>query len=82
MLISSEKDFKDYQDPVFGMIVNFKMVNIGPRAIEQASHSGAKICEVASLQPGFFILADTDDEIRKAMHDLVDLFCNAREGKQ
>lgn len=82
MLISSEKDFKDYPDPISGLVVNFKMVNIGPNALERAGHSGSKICDLSGLQPGFFILADTDDEIRKAMHDLVDIFCNAREGKQ
>ena len=82
MLISSEKDFKDYPGPIHGMVVNFKIVNVGPNALEQAGHNGLNIYEATNLQPGFFLLADSDDEIRKAMHDLVDRFCNAREGKQ
>lgn len=82
MFVSSEKDFNDHQNPIPGQIVHFKIVNLGPNTLEQTGRVGSKICEVVRNQSGFFVVGETNEEIRKAMHDLVDSFCNIREGKQ
>lgn len=82
MFVSSEKDFNDHPHPIPGQIVHFKMVSVGPGTLEQTGRLGNKICDLVKSQSGFFIVGDNADEIRKAMHDLVDRFCNLREGKQ
>lgn len=64
------------------VLVAFKMVTFGPNTLAEAERRGSKICEIAAQQPGFFIIADRNDAVRQTMHDLVDRFCNASEGKQ
>lgn len=66
--------------PDNALVVAFKLVNFGPNTLAEAGRNGAKICEIADKQPGFFIISESSEGLRQAMHDLVDRFCNSREG--
>ena len=46
----------------------------------QANHLGHKVCEIVRAVPGHFIVHENGDDVRAALHDLVDQFCNAYEG--
>ena len=63
-------------------LVAFKMVTFGPNTLAEAEYRGSRICEIAAQQPGFFIISESSDGLRQSMHDLVDRFCNASEGKK
>lgn len=79
----TEQEFRFYELPIpedIG-VVAFKLVNLGPNTLKEAEFMGTKICEIAAKQPSFFIITDSSEELRKTMHDFVDRFCNAREGK-
>jgi hypothetical protein len=62
-------------------VVAFKLVNFGPNTLAEAGRVGSRICEIADQQPSFFIISESPEGLRQGMHDLVDRFCNVREGK-
>jgi len=82
-IITSEKDLREYKHPFSHNVrmVHFKMVGIGPNTLAQAEYLGAKVCDIATIQPGYFVISGDGNGLRQAMHDLVDRFCNAQEGK-
>lgn len=67
--------------PDNALIVAFKLVNFGPNTLAEAGRAGKRICEIADQQPSFFIISESPEGLRQSMHDLVDRFCNIREGK-
>ena len=81
--ISSEQDLDQHPDPLpEGMVmIHFKMVGVGPNTLASAEHLGSKVCQIVREQPGFFLLSQDGSGLRETMHDLVDRFCNAQEGK-
>ena len=82
--IHSEQDFEEYPDklPEGVMMIHFKMVGVGPNTMAKAEHLGPNLCRIVREQPGFFIMSRGGSNLREAMHDLVDRFCDAQEGKQ
>jgi len=83
-IISSEQDLRSYDQPFpeGTLIVHFKIVGVGPNTLEQAEYLGPNICEAVDGQPGFFVIGNTEEGIRAAMHDLIDRFCDSRENKE
>lgn len=81
--ISSETDLKDYNGKFSEdvVMIHFKMVGIGSNTLARAEYSGANICQITQEQPGYFLISEDGTGLREAMHDLVDRFCNAQEGK-
>lgn len=82
--ISSEQDFDDFKDklPEGLMMIHFKMVGVGPNTMSKAERLGPRICQIVREQPGFFLVSQDGSGLREAMHDLVDRFCNAQEGRE
>lgn len=62
-------------------VVSFKMVNLGSNTLNQAERIGEKICEIVAQQQDFYIISKSPESIRKLLHDYIDRFCDAREGK-
>ncbi len=62
-------------------MIHFKMIGIGPNTLEQAEHLGPRICKLVREQPGFFVISQDGVGLREVMHDLVDRFCDAQEGR-
>ncbi len=81
--ITTEKDIEQHEQPlpVGTKLIHFKLVGIGSNTMGQANHLGHKICEIVRAVPGFFIVHETGLDVRAALHDLVDRFCNNLEGK-
>lgn len=82
--ISSEQDFENFKGklPEDLMMIHFKMVGVGPNTMAEAEHLGPRICQIVREQPGFFLVSRTGgSDLREAMHDLVDRFCDAQEGE-
>ena len=80
-ILSTEEDFEGYDDkiPAGNLIIHFKMVGVGPKTQEANDYTGTNICQVVRQQPGFFILSDDVNGLRKVMHDFVDRFCDSQE---
>lgn len=80
-IVTSEGDLSCHGKPLPVGIraIHFKMVGIGVNTLTKADYMGSKICEIARNQPGFFLITDDGTNLREAMHDLVDRFCNAQE---
>lgn len=80
--ISSEQDFEEFPDkfPADLMMIHFKMVGIGPNTMANAEHLGKNVCKIVREQPGFFLVSQDGSDLREAMHDLVDRFCDAQDG--
>lgn len=81
--LHTEQDFEDYPNrlPDDLIMIHFKMVGVGPNTVSKAEGRGSEICKIVRDQPGFFLMSNGDD-LRAAMHDLVDRFCDAQEGKK
>ena len=81
--ISSEQDFEEFPDkfPEGLILIHFKMVGVGHNTMAKAEHLGPNICKIVREQPGFFLVSQDGSDLRDAMHDLVDRFCDAQEGK-
>jgi len=62
-------------------VLAFKLVKVGPKTLASVQGKGAEICDFVDLQPGFFIIGTSSDDVRASMHELVDRFCNKIEGK-
>ena len=82
-IITTEQDLSDHAQPIPKdvVLVYFKLIGVGPNTLAKTEHLGRKICEVVRQQPGFFVMSRGGSGLREAMHDLVDRFCNAQEGK-
>ena len=82
-IITTEEDILNHKDPLPTNVtlVHFKMIGVGPNTMERANYLGSAICEIVNQQSGFFILSEDDNSFREAMHDLVNRFCDAKEGK-
>jgi hypothetical protein len=59
----------------------FKIVGIGPNTIESCEGNVEEIRQILVKQPGFFILSDSQEDMRETLHQLVDKFCDALEVK-
>lgn len=81
LVTTQELKAYEVQLPDNVQVVAFKLVNVGPKTLADAEYRGVKICEITEQQSSFYIISESSEEIRKSMHDLVDRFCNAREGK-
>ena len=82
-LVTSEELAKlEHPLPDNILLVAFKMVTFGPNTLAEAERRGSKLCEIAAQQPSFFIISESPEGLRQSMHDLVDRFCNASEGKR
>jgi hypothetical protein len=81
--VTDEKDVEQHKEPFpeGTKLIHFKLVGIGANTMGQANHLGHKICEVVRTVPGFFIVHENSTDVRAALHDLVDRFCNQYEGK-
>lgn len=82
--IHSEQNFEEYPGKIPGdlMMIHFKMLGVGPNTLAKAEYLGPNICKIVREQPGFFLVSRTGgSDLREAMHDLVDRFCDAQEGK-
>ena len=81
-IITSEQDLSGHEQPLPDDVVvaHFKLVGVGPNTLAKAGHLGSKICELATAQPGFFVIGSSIQAIREAMHCLVDDCCDAQEG--
>jgi len=81
--LHGEKDLEDFDGrlPEGHPLIHFKIVGVGPNTMERADYSGFKLCEIVRQQPGFFLMSDDGSGFREALHDLVDRFCDAQEGK-
>ena len=80
--LHTEEDINNHPEPLpVGLYtVYFKMVAVGPNTLEAAEHLGPRICQIVREQPGYFCLGqDGPTDLREAMHDLVDRFCDAQE---
>jgi hypothetical protein len=62
-------------------VVAFKLVNIGTNTLTEIGYVGERISDIADKQGTFFIIGESSEGIRESMHELVDRFCDAREGK-
>lgn len=62
-------------------MIHFKMVGIGPNTMATAEYLGENVCKIVREQPGFFLVSQDGSDLRDAMHDLVDRFCDAQDGK-
>ena len=81
-IICSEQDIEAFKNKLPNVImVHFKIVGVGPNTLGQASHDGDKLCKIVREQPGFFVLSHDGLDLREAMHDIVDRFCNTQEGQ-
>lgn len=82
-IITSEADIEQHKNPLPESLklIHFKMVGIGPNTMQQAGFLGQNLCKIVHNIPGFFIVTEDGQDVRAAMHDLVDRFCDAREGK-
>lgn len=82
--VHNESDLEEYKDklPENLIAIHFKMVAVGHNTLERAEHLGPKICEIVREQPGYFLLSQDGYGLRDAMHELVDQFCDAQEGKE
>lgn len=81
--IATEQDLIDHTEPLpEGMVmIYFKMVGIGPNTLANANFVGKEVCKLAREQSGFFLFNENSEGLRTAMHDLVNRFCDAQEGK-
>ena len=81
--ISSEQDVSSYDRPLDKgiVLIHFKMVGVGANTLGRANYIGSQICEIVRNQPGFFLISDDGKNLREAMHDLVNRFCDAQEEK-
>lgn len=81
--LHSEQDLEEFPDklPEEVVAIHFKMVGVGPNTLAKAEYLGANVCRIVREQPGFFLLSQGGSGLRDAMHDLVDRFCDAQEGK-
>jgi hypothetical protein len=79
--ITTEKDIRSCKDrlPTDAQLIFFKMISIGPNTMRQSDYQGDEIYKVANAQPGFFIFGNDINEMREAMHDLVDRFFEAKK---
>ena len=82
-IITSEQDLSDHEQPLDKdvVLVHFKMVGVGPNTLAETGYLGRNICEAVRKQPGFFVVSRKGGGLREAMHDLVNRFCDAQEGK-
>ena len=81
--VTTEKDVEQREKPLpeGTRLIHFKMVGVGSNTMGQANHLGHKVCEIVRAAPGYFIVHENNQGVRAAMHDLVDRFCDALEGK-
>lgn len=82
-IITSETDIEQYAEvlPASLRLIHFKMVGIGSNTMQQAGFLGHNLCKIVRDVPGFFIVTEDGQDVRAAMHDLVDRFCDKQEGK-
>lgn len=80
-IITSEQDIRAYKEALSSDIhlVHFKLVWVGPNTMQNAGYVGSNICDIATRQPGFFVISENVAGLREAMHDLVDRFCDIQE---
>lgn len=80
--ITTEKDVEQHKDPLpkGTKLIHFKLVGIGDNTMGQANYQGHKLCEIVREIPGYFIVHTNGLNVRAALHDLVDRFCNKHEG--
>lgn len=81
--VTAEKDVEQHEKPFpeGTKLIHFKLVGVGDNTMGQANHLGHKVCEIVRAVPGFFIVHENSTDVRAALHDLVDRFCNQYEGK-
>lgn len=65
------------QIPVDYNLIAFKMVKVGPGTLSACNYEGSKICEITEKQQEFFLIGNSEEELKQAMHDLVDRFLSA-----
>jgi len=80
--VTAEKDVEQHEEPFpeGTKLIHFKLVGVGDNTMGQANHLGHKVCEIVRAVPGFFIVHKNGTDIRAALHNLVDNFCNEYEG--
>jgi hypothetical protein len=82
--IHAEQDFEEFdgQFPSDVIMIHFKMVGVGANTLATADYLGPKLCQIVREQPGYFLMSQDGSDLREAMHDLVDRFCDAQEGRE
>lgn len=80
--ITTEKDVEQHEKPFpeGTKLIHLKLVGIGANTMGQANHLGHKVCEIVRAVPGHYIVHTNGLNVRAALHDIVDRFCNAYEG--
>lgn len=79
-VVCLEQDIETFSDklPEGVMVVYFNLIGVGSNTLNDADHEGSKLCTIVRKQPGFFILSEDKQDLRAAMHDFVDRFCDAQ----
>lgn len=70
---SSELRSLDTKLPALPLI-HFKFVLIGESTLARHDHTPVAVCDEAEQQQGFYLIAETVDDLQKELHNLVDRF--------
>jgi len=54
--------------------VHFKMVMVGEKTLTKHDHNPVAVCDEVAQQPGFYLIGESVEALRDAMHDLVERF--------
>jgi hypothetical protein len=81
--IASEHDLVTHTQPLQEgvYVIHFKMVGVGPKTLEEVKYNGKDIHSVASKQTGHFIIGTDKQQMKEAMHNLVDRFFEKQNEK-
>lgn len=76
----SEEELKTFTEKLPALpTVHFKIVGVGEQTLAKHDHNPSAVCQEVEEQPGFYLIAETEETLRDAMHDLVERFFEQRK---
>jgi hypothetical protein len=60
----------------------FKIVSVGPNMLKDNDYQPKVICDIVNQQNGYFMFGSSFSEMRKALHDVLDMFVDKLEETQ